>query len=347
MYYETLNALAEKYDRTPKEYAFRAKTQEEHKLWQAAARKRLWEITGLNDCEKVEANPQKLQSWKMEGYEKEYWLMSTEPSIQMPYYLLRPDSPNGSAVLALHGHGGGKETTIGDQSKPNVAAHAEWFGGPTLAEELVQEGYIVVCPDERGSGDRREIFEQGDTAEDWSACSHRELEQIALCFGQSMVGLAVWDFMRLVDVIEQMPEVKEGRIACAGFSGGGQMTLWLAALDDRIRVAVQGGYFYGMRDSLLLMPNNCACNFVPFMWKTMDMGDLGALIAPRPLLVENGETDPLNGHRGIENVYEQFEITKKAYALYGREEHVIHRSHPEGHVWHRLGVKEFLAKELG
>lgn len=78
------------------------------------------------------------------------------------------------------------------------------------------------------------------------------------------------------------------RLGCCGLSGGGMQTIWLTAMDDRIKCAVVSGYFYGYLDSLLKMPHNCGCNFVPDLWNHIDMGDLGALVCPRPLLIESG-----------------------------------------------------------
>jgi hypothetical protein len=62
----------------------------------------------------------------------------------------------------------------------------------------------------------------------------------------------------------------------------------LTALYYRIKAAVISGYFYGYKQSLLEMPDNCSCNYVPHLWEKVDMGDMGALIAPRTLLIETG-----------------------------------------------------------
>ncbi|MCM1219579.1 MAG: alpha/beta hydrolase family protein [Lachnospiraceae bacterium] len=346
MYYEEIEAFCERYDRTEKTYAFRADTPEQREIWREKAAGRLKEISGLNMCRTTEGNYRCLDSRRMESYTKEYWIMDTEPGITMPFYLLRPNQPNGAAILSLHGHGGGKETVVRDWSNPAVFTRPEKYKDASLAEIMAEKGFFVLCPDERGSGERRESFQQGDSAEAWRSCSHREIQQIALGFGQSMLGLAIWDLMRLVDFAETIPEIRKGALGCAGMSGGGLQTLWLAALDQRICAAVTSGYFYGMRDSLIRMANNCSCNYVPFMWQTMDMGDLAAMIAPRPLFIESGEKDPLSGHRGLENVYEQLDITMKAYALYHAEDKLIHSVHPGGHVWNGTGVCEFFMENL-
>lgn len=346
MYYEEIEAFCERYDRTEKRYAFQASTPKQYEEWYNKAAYRLKEISGLSMCQATEGNYRMIDRWQMGNYTKEYWIMDTEPNITMPFYLLRPKQPNGAGILSLHGHGGGKETAIREQGNPAVSARPEKYADPSLAESMVQKGFFVLCPDERGSGERRERFQQGDSTEAWCSCSHREIQQIAIGFGQSMLGLAIWDLMRLVDYTETIPEIRKGALGCAGMSGGGLQTLWLAALDQRIRAAVTSGYFYGMRDSLVYMANNCSCNYVPFMWQTMDMGDLAAMIAPRPLFIESGEKDPLNGHRGLENVYEQLAVTSRAYALYHMESKLVHRVHSGGHVWNGTGVCEFFIENL-
>ncbi len=345
-YYTTLDVMARKYERMERKWEFRAQDCEAHQIWRQGAAKRLREISGVDGCEKTDMKPQRLEIIEREGYCREYWTIYTEPEIVMPFYLLRPRHSNGGAMVIPHGHGSGKEGTICEESNPGVQASGRARQGECLARSLAQAGYMVFCPDERGSGERREAGQQGEGAREWRSNSHRELLQVAIGFGQSLIGLAVWDLMRLVDFVEQQPEVKAGGIGCAGMSGGGQQTLWLAALDERIRAAVTSGYFYGMKESLVNLGGNCSCNYVPHMWETMDMGDMGAMIAPRPLFIESGEKDGLNGPSGLNNVFPQVETARKAYGLYGVEERLVHRVHPGGHQWVGDGVMEFLGKYL-
>lgn len=61
------------------------------------------------------------------------------------------------------------------------------------------------------------------------------------------------------------------------------------------------------------------------------MGDLGALIAPRPLLIETGDKDPLNGEWGLVNATEQVEITRRAYKLFDAEARLCHHIFAGGH----------------
>ena len=336
MYYTSLEYFEKKYDACPKEYAFQASTTEEHRAWRDAAARRLREIAGIDRCVRVQPKERCVSVTRENGRRKEYWLMQTEPGVWMPFYLLRREDDGGAdgrkhpVLLNPHGHGGGKETTVDTD----------------FAREMADAGWYVFCPDERGSGERREFPQQSDDEAMRRGSSHRELLQLAIGFGQSVIGLAVWDLMCLLDMVQTWPDADGERIACAGMSGGGQQTLWLSAIDERVKAAIVSGYFYGMRDSLVSLPQNCACNFVPHLWETMDMGDMGAMIAPRALFVESGEKDPLEGKRGLENVYPQVMTAKRAFALYGKADSVVHSIHDGGHEWRGDGMKEFLEREV-
>jgi hypothetical protein len=143
-----------------------------------------------------------------------------------------------------------------------------------------------------------------------------------------------WDLIVLLDYIQTRAETQGHPMGCIGLSGGGLQTLWLAALDERVACAVISGYFYGVEDSLLHLAGNCDCNYIPHMWEMADMGDVAALIAPRPLLIESARQDSLNGPRGIDNVLEQYAITERAYALLESPERLALDTFDGGHVWH-------------
>lgn len=346
IYYTAARNLQKRYDTEKRSFAFCAQSIAEHQEWKANLRKRLTAITGIDKCVPTAPNAIKLSRHEEKDYVLECWTIDTEPELTMPFYLFRPHKPNGAAMIVAHGHGGGKEAAAGIMELPNMQAHKDFLHQPVFARLLASHGYTVACPDARGSGQRRELHQQGDTAEARASCSHRELLQVYLSFGQSLVGVFTWDLMRLVDFLETLPEVDPKHIGCSGMSGGGQQTLWLAAMDERIRTAITSGYFYGQKEALLMQPGNCACNFVPHLYETCDMGDLAALIAPRPFFIESGKTDGLNGAPGLNNVYPQVETARKAYELYDASERLIHSVHPYGHQWVGEGMLEFVEKYL-
>ena len=119
-------------------------------------------------------------------------------------------------------------------------------------------------------------------------------------------------------------------------------TLWLAALDDRVKFAAISGYMYGYRDALLTLNNNCSCNYVPHLWEHLDMGDIASLIAPRPLWVQSCREDRLNGPRGVVNAQEQVAIAAEAYRLLGAPENLRHQICTGTHQWHEEDLAEYL-----
>lgn len=70
-----------------------------------------------------------------------------------------------------------------------------------------------------------------------------------------------WDLMRLIDYVAARGAWSLRELGCVGFSGGGMQTLYLAALDERVRWALISGYLYGVRDAQLTLNNNCSCNY--------------------------------------------------------------------------------------
>jgi len=329
MYYSTLEYYTKLFENNEPEYAFRAVSVEEYEIWKQTLRKRLREISGIERCVAVDAEAKYIRTDEVDEFVAEYHILETEPGIVMPFYLLRPEKISGKHPILMipHGHGCSKRETLLYQKE--------------FVREALEDGFIVVCPDERGSGDRREFPEQGDEPEKLRANSHRELLQLGISFGRSVIGMAVWDMMRLADWLLQLPEAN-GMLACAGMSGGGQQALWFGALDERVAGTITSGYFYGVKESLIELPQNCACNYVPYFFETADMGELGALIAPRPFFIESGEKDALCGKSGIANVLPQVEVARNAYRLFGKEDKLIHRIHSGGHQWVGEGMRDFL-----
>ena len=346
-YYTCLEHMQKVYDKRGRQKAFHATNLEEYKKWRQDVRHILWDITGLKYMESCPLLPQKLESVQLEGMTREKWLIQVEPDVWMPFYILIPNQPlqiNGKSkvILAPHGHcGGAKYSVAGIRGITSLDAAIEKFNydyGLTMAKK----GYVVFCPDARGAGERRELAKQSDEENDFLTSTCYQLAHMALPLGETIIGMCTWDLMRLLDYIETREDLDAEHIGCIGFSGGGMQTLWLAALEDRIKYAMISGYFYGYKDSLLELNGNCSCNYVPHLWEHVDMGDLGALIAPRPILIESGTKDHLNGKRGIANVKEQVAITKMAYQLFGKENQVVHQIGESVHRWQALGIDEFL-----
>lgn len=355
-YYDSLAEMLKRYDRVSAKDRFNGSDAAELAKWQSKERESLGKLTGtkrlLEDDGKLGNKALRYDLEKTDcetlsdGIIRSRLVLGIDKLNYIPMYVLEPaDKPKGT-VLALGGHqGAGSYSVAGVSDIPIVKEKIDFFGYD-YGLKLARLGYTAICPDPRGFADRRDAAVQGDDAKDWIACSCRNISNMAIPMGLSVIGLCVYDCIKLIDYMELTGEWNTDNLGCIGFSGGGMQTLFLTALEPRIKLAMISGYMYGYRDSLLKLNNNCSCNYVPGLWEHLDMGDIGCLIAPRPVLIQSCESDHLNGERGLVNVYEQVDIMRKAYALFGKEANLRHDIRPGGHKFHSEPMEGFL-KEYG
>ena len=110
---------------------------------------------------------------------------------------------------------------------------------------LARMGYVTVCPDARGWGYRRDWKGQGDDENSFLRGTCLNQARMAEPLGLTVAGLNAWDNMRLIDYLEARGDIAMDDLGCFGFSGGGYMTLYLAALDPRVCKTFVSGYLYG------------------------------------------------------------------------------------------------------
>jgi dienelactone hydrolase len=348
MFYTCEEQIKKRWNEQGRKNQFSAKSIEEFQEWKESVRKILKELIGLDRMESCSLNPQCLERVEIEdGIIREKILIQVEPEVYMPVYVLIPPKKGEeklSCFLAPCGHqGAGKYSVAGVRDIPAVADKIELFHYD-YGLKMAKLGYVALCPDARGFGERREKALQGEEEDEFinSTCFH--LAHMAEPLGMTLAGMNTWDLMRLLDYVEERGEWDIDTIGCVGFSGGGMQTFWLSALDDRVKKIIISGYFYGVEDSLLKLNGNCSCNYVPHLWEHVDMGDMGALLAPRPLMIQSGREDHLNGERGIMNVEEQLLVVKDAYNLFGMEDRIYHDVWDGGHCFHQEHIEEFLMR---
>ena len=114
------------------------------------------------------------------------------------------------------------------------------------------------------------------------------------CAGTTWPGVFTAEDQRALDVLCARPDVDPGRVGCAGLSGGGLRTVYLAGLDDRIACACCVGMMTTWRDYLL---NKCYTHtwmiYIPGLPLDLDYPEILGLHAPRPTLVLNDIEDGL------------------------------------------------------
>jgi cephalosporin-C deacetylase-like acetyl esterase len=186
---------------------------------------------------------------------------------------------------------------------------------------LVKSGFVVLAFDPVGQGERRQFQDPESIAAGLGdpVYEHSMPGQVLLLMAQDLTHYRIWDGMRAIDYLLTRPEVDGSRIGCAGHSGGGTMTMFISALDERVKCAVinEGGTGHrwpvhvGAGDRV--GPSDVEQNLFPSAVYGIDRCDLHVAIAPRPLLalIEKYSPDFNAAAEHIRRRYEQLGATEK------------------------------------
>ena len=209
--------------------------------------------------------------------------------------------------------------------------------GAPYAHVLASEGYVVLAPDLRGFGERA----------DWMPDDNYHCDWDLVC--ATMDGVVphqrnLWDLQRALDVLAAHPLVDPVRIGAGGLSYGATCTLFLAAIDERVRAAVVACYLSSWRSAHTIPWNMCGSQILPGQIGAIEHLDVASLIAPRPLLAENGIEDmifPVDAARAtvasLRHVYAQ---------LGAPDDALVHDVFDGGHMWHGTESPAFYRRWL-
>ena len=191
------------------------------------------------------------------------------PGLWLPALLYQPDRLAGRVpvVLNLNGH-----------EKTGVAT-------PYIQERcinLAKRGILALNPEWLGRG---QLLEE-------KGLDHYRMNQLDLC-GTS--GLAVFHLAakRALDVALSLPGADSDRVAVTGLSGGGWQTIFLSALDERVRLAnpVAGYSSYVTRVQFPSLDLGDSEQTPSDLATVVDYTHLTAMMAPRPTLLSYNAKD--------------------------------------------------------
>lgn len=250
--------------------------------------------------EKTPLNARVFGKIEGDGYTVEKVLIETWPGFFLGGNLYRPTGKKGPfpAILNPHGH-----WAKGRLENTDVCSV------PARCLNLARQGFIAFAYDMIGNVDTRQMAHayKGDELWGWGA-----------------LGMQLWDSIRAADFLESLPDVDKKRIGCTGASGGGTQTFVLAAVDDRIRVAAPVNMISGT------MQGGCQCENAPLLRLDTNNIELGAMMAPRPLLMISATGDWTKETPTVE-----YPAIRAVYALYGAEDRVKSVQIDAGHNYNR------------
>src|SRR5690606_33226349 len=142
-------------------------------------------------------------------------------------------------------------------------------GDRDVALQAVRRGFAVISPGTRGQAG----VGVPDINHRHGGLSCRSQLIHALLAGRTATGERVWDMMRLIDWAEARPEVDASTLLLMGNSGGGVVTLFAAAVDPRVTIAVPSCSYCTLVGSTGLV-HHCDCNAVPGLLRFGEIWDV-------------------------------------------------------------------------
>lgn len=329
----------ERYRHAPLKLTFQAQNRQETLAWQKKLRAKLVELIGgfpANGPLKSKT----LEVKEFPEYRRERFIFESRPGVGVLGYLVTPKSAKGPVptVVCIPGHGRGVDDIVGIDEHGKERAEKPFYEFD-FALQVAGHGMAALAIEPMAFGCRRNDItaKKGAGA---SAC--QPVAGAALLLGETMIGWRTYDVMRAIDWIETRPELDAKRVGCMGISGGGTITTFASALDPRIKTAFISGYLNTFRDSIASL-SHCIDNYVPGILNWAELYDVAGLIAPRPLIAESGDHDPIFPLHGSR---ESFARVKKVYEAMGAADVIEHDVFPGVHQFSgRKGIP-FVAKAL-
>ena len=290
---------------------YTSRTQAEALAWQTEVRAKLFRLLKIDDLvtaqTEIPLDTTVLSSETRDGYSLIELEMNATCSRRHKAVLTLPTGVNAAApaVVCIHGHGGNRRVVYEETSI---------YKG--FAAALAERGFATISADVG----QHEVYEEG----------------------RLLMGERLWDVMRCVDYLVSRPKVDASRIGCAGLSLGGEMAMWLGAMDERVAATVSSGFLTFMDQ---MEQNHCLCWKFDGLRELVDYPDLYSLMAPRPVLCQNGlQEGPTQFY--VPLARQAMEQIKVIYGDFGKPELATLDVHEGAHEINLPTLLAFVAEHL-
>lgn len=185
---------------------------------------------------------------------------------------------------------------------------------------MAKNGVACFCYDPLGQGERRHFFgADGGIMFGGTTQEHNLMGVGSTLLGTSVARYMIWDGIRAIDYLQERPDLDRHRIGAMGISGGGTMSAYLSALDERIGAAAPGCYLTGFKRLLeTIGPQDAEQNLFGQIAAGLDHGDYVMMRAPKPTLIMAATRDYFD----IDGAWHLFRQSKRLYTRLGMAERV-------------------------
>lgn len=357
-------------DRSPLELSFLQPRFRDLQAWQKTARAQVFEHL-FYAPPAVSPQAEVVRRTDRADYVEEYLTFWTTPDLRVPAYVLIPKRTKlpAPAVVVLHCHGGfyvwGKEKVVELENEHPALSEfkRQLYDGRSIATELARRGYVVITTDMFYWGERRMLLDEDPasyrdrermTQDDITAFNRRsqQSEQLVarslFTAGVTWPGVMLWDDIRTLDYLASRPEVDSTRLGCVGLSVGGYRSFLLAALDERVKAAVDVGWMSSFASNVRRhVINTIGFSFhIIGLYRSLDLPDLAALIAPRHVSVINGAKDGLFPRDGVDAAFEKIAQCFRKAGVPGRQHCRLYDAPHQFNVSMQADAWEWLGRAL-
>jgi len=256
--------------------------------------------------ERTPLNARTVRTIEADGYRIENVIFDSQPNHHITANLYLPDAA--SAVP-------GVVVSSGHSRTAKTADYNQRFG-----IMMARHGMAALCFDPIGQGERSQILNaDGQPQFQGTTTEHFMVGVGSILVGRNTARYRVWDAMRSIDYLASRPEVDPDRIGFSGCSGGGTVTSYVMALDDRVACAAPACYLTTFRHLIEAVgPQDAEQNIFGQIRFGLDHPDYILMRAPKPTLISSTTGD----YFSIAGAWENYRQSKRVYARLGFPERV-------------------------
>jgi len=283
----------------------RLKTPEQIREYQAKQREFFVKQLG-GFPERTPLNARTVRTIQADGYRIECVIFESRPRHHITANLYLPDAKGPVPGVAV---------SSGHSRTAKTADYNQRF-----AIAMAKHGMAALCYDPIGQGERSQILNDKNVPEHNGTTTEHFLVGVgSILVGRNTASYRAWDAMRAIDYLQSRSEIDGTRIGFTGCSGGGTVTSYAMALDDRVTCAAPACYLTTFRRLIeTIGPQDAEQNIFGQIAFGMDHPDYVIMRAPKPTLISATSQDFFDA-LGTWDCYRQ---SKRMFGRLGHPERV-------------------------